>query len=556
MKLYGEYLAPKANIILPSRTLSLKGGIYAKTVMLEPDAFVVGSTDGNLTDTLRVTVQGVSGLPFVLEQHVTGGHSSKRDKLRIKPPGGVWQEKILASASPNLVWQIWDLRMLPVAKGRGFRWLHDAGSGLQSALSGTGILGGDSLKSVTLEYIAQPARMNRQISLDDIHLGCLNPTCPSLTVQSQPIDTVVWQGGDARFEIKMTASSLGYQWYANGVLMPNETASQLNVRDLIPSQNEYRYKCRIRSNCDSIWSREAVLTVRACGNVALWSQPKSQRVREGGKASFNVNAGGIGVFQYAWYRNGLTVEGAGLDTFRINPVQLSDHCSVFQVKVSDGCGQFELSDTASLTVLADSTCHILSIQGPDTLHSGRMGAYEIQGRCPAGTLRYSLDNQAWQPVSRGGVAVIGPFALDSNTSVIHTLKISATNLYGNDSLVKSIVVVAGKPYSQTLAVSGRLKNLNGASQDGLFAFEAQLYDREGGGRRIYRESFSENLVPVLEGQFTLSLGTGQGCDSLAMVLRKHPHAFLDIQAGRYGVLEPIVEKLPLTAAPIVLRLQP
>jgi hypothetical protein len=556
MKIYGEYVLPKANLILPSRTLTLRGGLYAKTVMLDADAIVSGVTDGNMTDTLRVTLQGVGGNPYVMEQWISGGRSTAVDKLRIKPPGGTWTEKILSKASLSGVWQTWDFRLIPAAKGRGFRWLHDAGSGLQSALSGVGALGGDSLVSVKLEYLAQPSRLNRQISLDDIHIGCLNPGCPTLAIVAQPADTVLWQGMDARFEVTTAASGLGYQWYANGTAMANETAPQLNVRNVVPAQNGNRYRCRIRSNCDSIWSREAILQVRACGTVAIWAQPQSQTAREGSRVRLKVNAGGVGHFDYTWYRNGLVMENQAQDSLVINPLRLSDHGAEYRVKVSDGCGLFELSDVALITVLADSSCHLSGIIGPDTLKAGRTGAYQIQDRCPGGSQHYSVDAGPWLAVSRGGVVVVGPFSLDSNRSATHLLRFVSTNAFSADSLRKTITVIPGKPLAQTVAVSGVLKNLNGASQDGLYQFEAQLFDKESGGRCVYRESFAKDLVPVIDGEYTVTLGTGQGGDSLAAVLRKRPHVFVSIQAGRYGVLEPIIEKLPLTAAPFVLRSQP
>ncbi len=433
MKIFGEYVLPKANLILPSRTLSLRGGLYAKTVMIEPDAVVTGVTDGNMTDTLRVTLQGASGSPFVLEQWMSGGRGTARDKLRIKVPGGSWVEKTLSAASPSAVWQAWDLRLAPASKGRGFKWLHDAGTGLQSAFTGAGALGCDSLVSVKLEYLTQPARLNRQISLDDIHVGCLNSGCPSLTIARQPADTVLWQGMDARFEVAMGATGLGYQWYANGVSMANESSSQLNVRDVVPAQNGNRYRCRIRSNCDSTWSREATLLVRACGTVAIWAQPQSQAAREGGQVHLKVNAGGVGHFDYTWYRNGLAMENQGLDSLVINPVRLSDHSAEYRVKVSDGCGQFELSDVARISVLADSSCHLTGITGPDTLKAGRTGAYEIKDRCPGGNQHYSVDSGPWLPVSRGGVAVVGPFGLDSNISATHILRFVSTNSFSADS---------------------------------------------------------------------------------------------------------------------------
>ncbi|MDQ3000848.1 MAG: hypothetical protein M3Y08_06265 [Fibrobacterota bacterium] len=556
MKLNGEFILPKANVIMPSRTISLRGGLYARTVTLEPDAQVVGAVDGIMTDTLRLTLQGASGSPFVLEQLVSGGRSSMRDKLRIKPPGGTWTEKSLAAVSTSGVWQTWDMRLVPAAKGRGYQWQHDAGGGLQPAFSGSGAIGGDTLKSVTLEYLAQPARLNRQISLDDIHVGCLNPACPSLVVTAQPLDTTLWQGGDARFEVKTAATGVGYQWYLNGSVLPNESSSRLNVRDVTPAQNGHRYRCRIRSNCDSAWSREATLTVRACGTVSIWAQPQSQVVREGGEARFKVNAGGVGQFKYTWYRNGLAMENQTLDSLSIRPIGLNDHDAEFRVKVSDGCGRFELSELARLKVQADSGCHGLAITGPDTLRSGKAGAYEGKAHCPGGAGHYSVDAGPWRPLSRGGVAIMGPFTLDGNKSAVHQLRVVWTNVFANDTVHKSVVVVPGKPSAQTVAISGLLKNANGAVQDGLFQFEAQLFDREGGGRCLYRESFSHSMVPVIEGEYTLSLGSGEGGDSLAAVLREHPHVFVSLQAGRYGVLEPIVDKLPLTAAPFVLRSQP
>ena len=556
MKLYGEFVLPKANVILPSRTVSLRGGLYAKSVTLEPDAIVNGIVDGNMTDTLRVTLQGAGGLPFVMEQWISGGRSAARDKIRIKIPGGAWTEKTLSKASSSGIWQTWDMRLVPASKGRGYKWLHDAGSGLQVALAGAGALGGDSLKSVTWEYLTQPGRLNRQISGDDIHIGCLNPSCPLLTVLGQPSDTVLWQGMDAKFEVTMSAPNLGYQWFANGVSMSNETSPQLNVRNVLPGLTGNRYRCRVRSNCDSVWSREATLTVRACGSIAIWAQPQSQVVREGAHAQLKVNAGGIGHFDYAWYRNGLALENQALDSLVLNSVRITDQGSEYRVKVSDGCGQFALSDVARVSVLADSGCHISSLTGPDTLKSGRTGAYEIKDRCLGGNRYFSVDMGPWLPVSRGGVVVIGPFRIDSSLSNSHILRVVASNSFSGDTLRKSVVVIPGKPAAQSVALSGILKNLNGAAQDGLYQFEAQLFNRESGGRRVYQESFTHDLVPVIEGEYTLSLGTGIGGDSLATVLRKYPHVFVSVQAGRYGVLEPIIEKLPLTAAPFVLRSQP
>lgn len=556
MKMYGEFVLPKANVILPSRTLALKGGLYAKTVMLEPDAVVAGSVDGIMTDTLRLTLQGATGSPFILEQLISGGHGAMRDKLRIKPPGGVWAEKTLTASSPSAIWQTWDMRLIPAAKGRGFQWRHDAGGGLQPALSGSGAFGGDSLKSVVLEYRAQPARMNRQVSLDDIRVGCLNPACPPLVVTGQPGDTTLWQGGEALFEVTTTSQALGYQWYLNGNILPNESAPRLNVRDVNPSQDGNRYRCRIRSGCDSLWSREATLTVRACGTVSIWAQPQPQTVREGAAARFKVNAGGVGSFGYTWYSNGLALENQVADSLVVSPVGLNDHGAEYRVKVSDGCGRFELSEVARLTVLADSGCHGLAISGPDTLRVGKLGAFESRAFCPGGAGHYSVDGGPWHPLSRGGVAIMGPFVLDSNVPAVHLLRVVWTNAFARDTVVKSVVVVPGKALAQTIAISGLLKNADGAVQDGLFHFEAQLFDRSRGGKCLYRESFAHSLVPVIEGEYTLSLGSGEGGDSLAEILRAHPHVFVSVQAGRFGVLEPIVDQLPLTAAPFVLRSQP
>lgn len=557
LKLYGEFLAPKCNVILSSRTFSLKGGLYAKTVMLEPDAQINGSTSGIMTDTLRVTVQGSGGAPYIFEQHISGGSSAYKDKLRVKPPGGSWQEKTLLSSSPSQVWQTWDLRMVPAAKGREFRWLHDAGSGLIPALSGPGILGGDSLNGVTLEYLTQPGRLNRQIGFDDIRVGCLNPACAPITVAKQPSDTVVWEGGSAWIEMQANGTGLDYQWFEDGAVLSGESGPVLNLRKLDPGRSGHGFQCRVRSACDSVWGRTAILTVRACGTVAIWAQPQSSRVREGAAAAFKVNAGGVGHFTYAWYRNGFAVPGAVEESLSVSPVKISDHGAEYRVRVMDGCGQGELSDTAVLHVLADSACHLLSIHGPDTLPSGRLGAYEIHAACPGGSLRYSIDNQQGSvPASRGGVALVGPFTAQDSLPVTHRLTVHGRNAFGGDSLSKIITVVPSIAESRTVSITGVLKNQVGVLQDGLFAFEAQLYDREGGGTCLYRERFRTRLVPVIDGRYTLSLGTGESAESLGAVLRAHPHVFVDVQAGRHGILEPILSKLPLTAAPFVLRSQP
>ena len=124
-------------------------------------------------------------------------------------------------------------------------------------------------------------------------------------VKTQPKSQTVRPGEKASFTVTAGGEDLHYQWYykipgssswkavsaASG-----KTASY--VLTAAARHDGYRYRCKVSNSYGSVTSKTVTLTVDSLPYVK--SQPKSQTVNAGEKASFTITAGGDGL-SYQWY---------------------------------------------------------------------------------------------------------------------------------------------------------------------------------------------------------------------------------------------------------------
>lgn len=80
----------------------------------------------------------------------------------------------------------------------------------------------------------------------------------------------------------------------------------------------------------------------------ITAHPANVTVTAGAQASFSVTASGTAPFSYAWYRNGIPVNGANAATYTLTAA-LTDNGALFHCVVSNGAGA-ATSNSAALTV--------------------------------------------------------------------------------------------------------------------------------------------------------------------------------------------------------------
>jgi hypothetical protein len=117
---------------------------------------------------------------------------------------------------------------------------------------------------------------------------------PSTVIISQPTSATQCEGTNMNFEV--TASGYGillYQWYKNGILIPNESAAIMVLNNLNPA-NAGMYTVEVTGNCGSETSISTNLTVNPLPNVLANASASS--VCEGDQ----VTLFGSGALSYSW----------------------------------------------------------------------------------------------------------------------------------------------------------------------------------------------------------------------------------------------------------------
>jgi hypothetical protein len=143
--------------------------------------------------------------------------------------------------------------------------------------------------------------------------------------------------------------TLSYQWEENGVTIPGETNSVIDL-SYDTSKDGFSYRCKCTNTLGgslySIYSKQAFLNI---SNLApsITSHPADATIEAFKTASFSVTAKGASL-TYQWYKNGAIVPGETSSVYDLiaDPV---DHSSSFRCLVSNSFGDV-FSDSAHLYI--------------------------------------------------------------------------------------------------------------------------------------------------------------------------------------------------------------
>ncbi|MCA9242360.1 MAG: immunoglobulin domain-containing protein [Phycisphaerales bacterium] len=168
-------------------------------------------------------------------------------------------------------------------------------------------------------------------------------TAPQIT--GPPASREACEGDTVIFSVAASGTGpLTYQWRRNGVVMPNETASQLRLTN-VSQADEAEYSVLVSNACGFDFSEGVTLDVLVAPQIT--SQPQNATPCLGDPLTLRVTATGDNL-RYQWRRNGITLLGRTDPELAIAAVSAAD-AGNYTVIVSNICGT-RTSSIAAVTV--------------------------------------------------------------------------------------------------------------------------------------------------------------------------------------------------------------
>ena len=292
-------------------------------------------------------------------------------------------------------------------------------------------------------------------------------------ITAQPKNTAVCENGNATFNVSARGTNPTYQWQSstdgtNWNDVSNGTSETLNLSNIGLAKNGTEYHVIVSSDCGTVTSDSAKLSVRA--NVAITKQPQDITASEGGNATFSVVA--IGAVSYQWKSSvdGNTwkvLNGETATSLQLSNISASADGTKYIVVITGACGVIT-SENATLSVTANPVITL----SPGTLPDATIGTafsaivtasggtapynYELTGNLPAGiSFNTTTGEFSGTPTEAGTFNGITIKATDKNNfsgSRVYSLTVNPPVLTLDPASLP--FGFAGIPYSQTFTANG------------------------------------------------------------------------------------------------------
>ncbi len=164
---------------------------------------------------------------------------------------------------------------------------------------------------------------------------------------AQPPRQVVFPGASAAMSVTPTASSLGFQWWKDGLVKPNATNATLTLTSVQPA-DVGDYWAVVTTTAGAVTS--TVARVEIAVPVAITSQPQSQTAAEGSQVTLCVGVSGSEPISYQWRRYGSAIADATNSCLVLNNVQTSQSGD-YSVVVNNTAGVPATSANATVVVI-------------------------------------------------------------------------------------------------------------------------------------------------------------------------------------------------------------
>ena len=159
---------------------------------------------------------------------------------------------------------------------------------------------------------------------------------PVFTLQPLPAKSTVATGSDVTYSVANTGTAtITYQWRKNGVDLPGETNSTLNLTAVDFFDNG-TYTVVATNGIGSTTSASAVLTVTS-GPIFTSQPPSLKPIALGGSASVLVKTVGSATIRYQWFKDSVLMPGKTSATLAFSNTQVVAEGTYF-VRASNGQG--------------------------------------------------------------------------------------------------------------------------------------------------------------------------------------------------------------------------
>jgi sugar lactone lactonase YvrE len=132
---------------------------------------------------------------------------------------------------------------------------------------------------------------------------------PSIT--AQPAGQTVNVGSQVVFTMGVAGTApLYFQWYLNGVAIPNATGPSYGISNVQDSAAGSYSATVINAEGSATSSAASLTIILPAGYPDITAQPQGATIMDGGSVALSVTVAGGGPFTYQWYLNGAAVAGA------------------------------------------------------------------------------------------------------------------------------------------------------------------------------------------------------------------------------------------------------
>jgi len=172
------------------------------------------------------------------------------------------------------------------------------------------------------------------------------PAAP--TFSGNPYDTSVVEGNNLYlYAYASSPVNVTYQWYKNGILVPNQTSSSF-YKNSVTTADAGSYWVVATNPGGSATSTTAVVTITAATLPNITTQPQDADLFTGQYYQIFVGANSNAPLTYQWYRNGVAIAGAIYSYYYLSPAS-AGNAGEYSVAVTSPAGTVT-SGSATITV--------------------------------------------------------------------------------------------------------------------------------------------------------------------------------------------------------------
>jgi hypothetical protein len=242
-----------------------------------------------------------------------------------------------------------------IGTGLTYQWRR----GTVNLTNGGNISGATSATLIITPVNISNTASNYNVVITGAGSSTVTSTNASLEVNpASIISTSACIGSSVSFSVAATGNDLTYQWSKGDLILVNggnisgATSATLTINPVSISDASSDYNVVITGSCSPNSTTQSIsLVVNSASNIV--ADPTDQTSCTGSSASFSVASTGTGL-SYQWRRgninltNGENISGATSATLTINPVNISDTASNYNVVVNGACSSTTTSKAASL----------------------------------------------------------------------------------------------------------------------------------------------------------------------------------------------------------------